>query len=68
MARIIGPDVVIVYNLIRAMAKNGSTRCLFGQKRTYLKTIAASESVMAVSDCPTPTKSRFWPKATGYSR
>ena len=24
-----------------AMAKNGSTRCFFGQKRMYLKTIAA---------------------------
>ena len=32
-------------NLIRAMAKNGSTRCFFGQKRMYLKTIAA-ESVV----------------------
>ena len=28
-----------------AMAKNGSTRCFFGQKRMYLKTIAA-ESVV----------------------
>ena len=28
-----------------AMAKNGSTRCFFGQKRMYLKTITA-ESVV----------------------
>ena len=28
-----------------AMAKNGSTRCFFGQKRMYLKTIVA-ESVV----------------------
>ena len=32
-------------NFLRAMAKNGSTRCFFGQKRVYLKTIAA-ESVV----------------------
>ena len=45
MVGITGSGVVIMYNLIRAMAKNGSTRCFFGQKRMYLKTIA-SESVV----------------------
>ena len=41
--------IVGVLNLHRdkkwAMAKNESTRCFFGQKRMYLKTIAA-ESVV----------------------
>ena len=45
MARIIGPDVVIMYNLIRSMAKNGSSRCFLAKKRCTLKAIAA-ESVV----------------------
>ena len=40
-----GLDFDILYNIYRAMAKNGSTRCFFGQKRVYLKTIA-TESVV----------------------
>ena len=31
------------------MAKNGSTRCFFGQKRMYLKTIAAESVVGRIS-------------------
>ena len=29
----------------KVIAKNGSTRCFFGQKRMYLKTIAAESAV-----------------------
>ena len=45
---------------------NGQKRelpVLFGQKWMYPKTIAAESVLLAVSDWPTPTISRFWPKS-----
>ena len=54
-----------------AMAKNGSSQYFLGQKRVYLKTIAAESGVGHIiyyDDWPKPTFSRFCPKATGCSR
>ena len=62
---------VVKYRKQRKIKGNGQKReypVLFGQKRMYLKTKVAEIVLLAVSDWPTPAISRFWPKATGYSR
>ena len=44
-------SVDLMYVLCRAMVKNGSSRCFFGQKRVvYLKTIAAESVVGRMND------------------